>query len=637
MKRIGILIGCMIGVSLSARPLVNPISQPLGRPEIASGTGGPDAYGYTWIDSDTTAPGAPTYNWIDITNIGTKVKGLGDDNTQGPFDIGFDFPYYWYKVNKFYVCSNGAISFSDDDVWISHEDQTNGQIPYEGKPNDVVAPLGGDLKFTPSRGEVYYYTNDKDTLIVSYIDVPEWHRDVPGEIYGSHTFQIILTKGDSSITFQYGSQDGDFHYDTDVPVTSAIGIENNTGTIGLQYLRNNSPEENMFHEGLAIKIIPPETTTYEVRDVAVTDVMSEGSRGVFAHINQKVPLWAKIKNVGNQSMSDITVECKIEQWGMAIFEDTAQISSLKPGEVKEVRFNSWREPDPSLIGTYSAVVVIYVSGDMQPANDYGETEIVLVEYPTWLSYWEEGTTVSSTSFGVNSGMGVKFTPPSYPVDLDTVAIYLADSLHPTNMALHIYKDDGPGGLPGTILWADTFAIPDEDGAWRVGFYAFSISPSIKIESGSFYVVGIQIEEGFLVFFAAADPPYSRQSWEVLDGTFAPYRGNEEGDVVISAFVKGRFGMEEKPKAIEVPLSLMVMSPNPLKDKSLISFTTSYKDRVNLSIYDPSGRLVENLIDGNIESGTHKIVWDSRRYPSGVYFLNLKFSNKSLTKKLVLVK
>ena len=66
---------------------------------VPLGGGGPDAFGYRYLDSDTTAPGAPTYNWVSIKGVGTKITTLLDDNTAGPFSIGFNFPYYWYKVN----------------------------------------------------------------------------------------------------------------------------------------------------------------------------------------------------------------------------------------------------------------------------------------------------------------------------------------------------------------------------------------------------------------------------------------------------------------------------------------------------------------------------------------------------------
>jgi hypothetical protein len=58
---------------------------------IVLGAGGPDSFGYVWIDSDED--GGPTYSWIDIAATGTAVSTttLGDDGKVGPFNIGFPF------------------------------------------------------------------------------------------------------------------------------------------------------------------------------------------------------------------------------------------------------------------------------------------------------------------------------------------------------------------------------------------------------------------------------------------------------------------------------------------------------------------------------------------------------------------
>ncbi len=45
-----------------------------GNPWIDA-TGGPDQFGYTWIDSDE--PGGPPFNWIDITATGTQIRWAG--------------------------------------------------------------------------------------------------------------------------------------------------------------------------------------------------------------------------------------------------------------------------------------------------------------------------------------------------------------------------------------------------------------------------------------------------------------------------------------------------------------------------------------------------------------------------------
>ena len=82
-------------------------------PLVWSGQGGPDTYGYTWIDSNE--PGGPTYGWVDIANpsSGIQIFGLGDDNVVGPFQIANnqEFHFYWYDVDRFWIGSNGYIAF----------------------------------------------------------------------------------------------------------------------------------------------------------------------------------------------------------------------------------------------------------------------------------------------------------------------------------------------------------------------------------------------------------------------------------------------------------------------------------------------------------------------------------------------
>ena len=120
---------------------------------------GSDGY-YIWLD--IYEPGGPVYNWIDIASVGTKVQGLTDDNNAGPFQIGFDFPYYGYYVHEFWINSNGAISFSDGTVYVP-QGSSGFIIPSTNAPNGLLIPLGGDLTFETDSAECYYYSNNIDT------------------------------------------------------------------------------------------------------------------------------------------------------------------------------------------------------------------------------------------------------------------------------------------------------------------------------------------------------------------------------------------------------------------------------------------------------------------------------------------
>jgi hypothetical protein len=203
---------------------------------------GSDGY-YLWLD--IYEPGGPVYNWIDITGAGMKVEGLTDDNNVGPFQIGFDFFFYGFFRDQFWVNANGAISFSDATVY-TPQGSSGFIIPSPNAPNDLVIPLGADLVFSGvDSAECYYYTNNVDTFIVSYINVAAWDT---GGISGAHTFQLMLTGQDSCIYFQYNRQNGQFYQGQ-----NCAGIEDGSG---LQVFLHANPDS-----GYAVKIIPIDSVT----------------------------------------------------------------------------------------------------------------------------------------------------------------------------------------------------------------------------------------------------------------------------------------------------------------------------------------------------------------------------------------
>ncbi len=69
-------------------------------------SGGPDASGYRWVDSNE--PGGPTFNYEAVN--GSRVS-FADDSVSGPYSIGFPFRYYGQTYSQFWVSSNGFMTF----------------------------------------------------------------------------------------------------------------------------------------------------------------------------------------------------------------------------------------------------------------------------------------------------------------------------------------------------------------------------------------------------------------------------------------------------------------------------------------------------------------------------------------------
>jgi subtilisin family serine protease len=194
---------------------------------VIEGRGGSDETGYRWIDSDE--PGGPYFDWVDITGVGTLISMDGDDESTGPYPIGFDFEFYGSAFSEFYVCTNGFISFTSTD-----DPYSNQPIPNTGAPENLVAPFWDDLNF--SSVDRCYYHNDGTRLIVEWYDVPHYSSG------GPYTFEVILyPNGD--ILYQYLSMED--------PTNSAtVGTQNYTMDDGLQIAYNT----DYIHDNMAIKI-----------------------------------------------------------------------------------------------------------------------------------------------------------------------------------------------------------------------------------------------------------------------------------------------------------------------------------------------------------------------------------------------
>ena len=83
-------------------------------------------------------------------------------------------------------------------------------------------------------------------------------------------------------------------------------------------------------------------------------------------------------------------------------------------------------------------------------------------------------------------------------------------------------------------------------------------------------------------------------------------------------------------------------PNPFNSSTAFNYILPDDHHVNISIYNILGQLVKVLVDNEQTSGIHLIRWDSRNFygssvPSGIYFIRMKYSDKSTTRKTLLLR
>ena len=97
--------------------------------------------------------------------------------------------------------------------------------------------------------------------------------------------------------------------------------------------------------------------------------------------------------------------------------------------------------------------------------------------------YDDGGSEGATCATYGYEHAVRFTPPSYPVDLKIARLNLWRELWYTgNFAVVVYDDDGPGGEPGTLL-GQVSSIVTESRWYDVDLSGLGIT----ITSGDFYI------------------------------------------------------------------------------------------------------------------------------------------------------
>jgi len=78
-------------------------------------------------------------------------------------------------------------------------------------------------------------------------------------------------------------------------------------------------------------------------------------------------------------------------------------------------------------------------------------------------------------------------------------------------------------------------------------------------------------------------------------------------------------------------------PSPFNPSTSISFALPVASRVSLNVYDVSGRLVAEIIEGFRQAGRHEVTFDATGLSSGVYLYRLQAGDFIGTGKMVLLK
>jgi hypothetical protein len=89
--------------------------------------------------------------------------------------------------------------------------------------------------------------------------------------------------------------------------------------------------------------------------------------------------------------------------------------------------------------------------------------------------------------------------------------------------------------------------------------------------------------------------------------------------------------------VPVSYSLKQNFPNPFNPTTTISFSIPKSEVVRISVYDVTGRVVDELVNDNLTAGNYNTVWDANKFASGVYFYKIQAGDFVEMKKMTLLK
>jgi len=106
---------------------------------------------------------------------------------------------------------------------------------------------------------------------------------------------------------------------------------------------------------------------------------------------------------------------------------------------------------------------------------------------------------------------------------------------------------------------------------------------------------------------------------------------------IASFTIDNLPVSNKKYQETGPAFLLKCNPNPVTNMANITWQLRIPGQVQLSMYDFTGRKVQNLVNAERAPGTHQAVFDATGLPAGIYFCQLQVNGITETREIIVSK
>jgi hypothetical protein len=257
-----------------------------------------------------------------------------------------------------------------------------------------------------------------------------------------------------------------------------------------------------------------------------------------------------------------------------------------------------------------------------------------------------GYVAPSNSFSTETGMHYTFSGSAKVTQLllwfgAKYQIGATPNVH----TAEVYKAGAADSLPtGTVLGTGTFTTADVDTTGNFTSVTFTPAPTVTSD----FVVAItgmsatNVDTLVLVCNsnAAGDGKLEHRLkvhlvagyggvWKSLSALFT---GGFNGDAMMIPVIEATSGIP----AVSNDLTLTGIYPNPASSNAAIKFSLSKDTKVNIKIFDVTGRIYSN-VDDVMMSGNHISYVDLSNMSNGTYYYTVSTSDGQLTSKFQVVK
>ena len=331
--------------------------------------------------------------------------------------------------------------------------------------------------------------------------------------------------------------------------------------------------------------------------------------------------------VHNNGSYDDVMKCRLiisDSLGNPVYTDSTQTSTLSPDESETVSFSGWTPPHAAEM---TAIGIARSPEDFYPDNDTLEKPFAV----TYEIIYDDGSANAYYWVGRhdNDKFYVRFTPtiePPYGITHGRIYVNMANT--PFDYVMVCKDASGRPDTTSPIQVVNNVTAPQAPG-WA----EFDLDIT-RTDSSDIWLI-THWPDGSPAMGIGADnaaPIDLRSYFSSNQDTFRLWTTHDWLIRLTQSPNVGLQGPRNKNK-----LRLLPPVPNPFCQNVHISYEVPYATRIELKLFDATGRLVTILADGIHQPGRYDCHWQSK-LSAGVFFLKLLVpeTKESRVQKLILL-